>query len=126
MLTIEYVTREKVPTIADLIHEHLVRTGLTDGELGDLVGVHQTQISRWKRGAGVPRASYVPVLAELLDLPEDEIEEAREEGERLRVELAEKRSSDPREELRRVRRELRATQAKVKRLEERLRGRSDD
>lgn len=120
MLTIDTMTTER--TIAELIHEYLVRTGITDAELGDLVGVHQTQISRWKRGTGVPRASFVSAIAEVLDLPEDEVEEARVEGEKVRSELATRRERDPREELIRVRRELRATQAKVRRLEERLRG----
>lgn len=121
MSTLSLMTRKETPTVADLVHEYLTRNGLTDEELADLVGVHQTQISRWKRGTGVPRAAYIPALAEVLDLDEDVVEDARVEGERLRVELAEKRSTDPKEELRRTRRELRAAQAKVKRLEAKLR-----
>lgn len=121
MNTLVAMTKEKTPTVADLVHECLVRTGLTDAELGDLIGVHQSQISRWKRGAGVPRESYVTALAEVLDLPDDVVEDARVEGERLRVELAARREKDPKEELRRMKKELRAAQAKAKRLEEKLR-----
>lgn len=111
---------ERSTTIAELLHAHELRTGLVDEELGDLIGVHQTQISRWRRGVGVPRESYVPAIAELLDLPEPVVDQARIESERLRVELAEKKSTDPKEELRRVRAELRKARARIARLEERL------
>lgn len=109
-------------TVADLIARHLVRSGLTDAEFGDLVGVHQTQISRWRRGQGVPRASYVPALAEVLDVDEARVEAARVRGDALRVRLAGERptSTDPREELRRLRAELRKRDAEIARLRKRL------
>lgn len=112
-------------TVADLIGRHLVRTGLTDSEFADLVGVHQTQISRWRRGVGVPRSSQISELAEALDLEEKTVEAARVRGDALRLRLADEspRSADPREELRRVRSELKKSKARIARLEAKLRER---
>lgn len=111
---------ETADTIADLVHHFIVRTGLTDAELGDLVGVHQSQISRWRRGVGVPRESYVVPLAEALDVDPEIVEAARVEGERLRIELAEKNEASLDEELRRIRSELRKARARIARLEQKL------
>jgi transcriptional regulator with XRE-family HTH domain len=108
--------------ISTLIHEHQIRTGMTDGELGDLVGAHQTQISRWKRGVGVPRQSFVTVLAEVLDLDEATVERSRQVAERLRLDVVSRKTTDPREELLRVKAELRKAQARIRRLEDRLNG----
>jgi transcriptional regulator with XRE-family HTH domain len=110
-------------TIADLIHSYLTRTGLTDGEFGDLVGVHQTQISRWKRGTGVPRVSYVEELAEVLDVDVVVVEAARVNGEAIRVDLAKKGQTDPATELARVKKELKKAIARVARLERDLKSR---
>ena len=116
------MTREKATTIAEYLHAYEVRHALTDEEVADLVGVHQTQISRWKRGVGVPRSSYLPALAEVLDVDVDELEAAREASEELRAELAAKRAASPTEELAQVRAELRAAKARIKRLEAKLKG----
>jgi transposase-like protein len=109
-------------TIATLLHAFLVREGMTDAGLAELIGADQTQISRWRRGAHVPRSAWIPVIAETLGLDEETVEAARVEGERVRREnLGKIHSTDPREELRRTREELRRAKAKIARLEERLR-----
>jgi transcriptional regulator with XRE-family HTH domain len=111
-------------TIASLLHSHLVREGMTDAEFAHLIGSDQTQISRWRRGSNVPRAVWIPALAECLGLDEKTVEAARLEGERVRVEHAGKaHPADPREELRAVRSELRRARAQIAGLEERLRKR---
>ena len=107
-------------TIATLLHKYLVRTGLTDGEFASLLGVDQAQISRWRRGVGVPRQSWNEPLAEVLELPAAEIEEARCEGEKVRADVAALRTVDTKEELKKTRAELRAARAKIARLEAKL------
>ena len=107
--------------LAVLLLEHELAEGLTDVELAERLGTDQAQVSRWRRGIGVPRSSWIPVLAEELDVDEETPEESRVESERLRKELAEKKTVDPKEELKRTRAELRAANAKIRRLEEKLR-----
>jgi transposase-like protein len=102
-------------TIATLLHAFLVREGMTDAGLAELIGADQTQISRWRRGAHVPRSAWIPVIAETLGLDEETVERVRREN------LGKIHSTDPREELRRTREELRRAKAKIARLEERLR-----
>lgn len=40
--------------------------GLTQRELGQLIGVEGMFISRWERGANSPSPRYLPVLADVL------------------------------------------------------------
>lgn len=108
-------------TIASYLHDHLVATGLTEVEAADMLGVDQTQVSRWRRGQTVPRRGNLEALAELLDVDVDDLERARDVSEALRAEVAERGAVDVEAELARTRAELRKAAARIKRLEERLR-----
>lgn len=110
------------PTIAVLIHDHLVRSGMTEVELAEMVGVDQAQISRWRRGAAVPRVGAVVELAAALELDPGDVETARGESLRVRDRSA-KLAPTPREELADLRAELRKARAKIARLEQKLRRR---
>lgn len=106
--------------IASYLHDHMVRTGRTEAEVGDLLGVDQTQVSRWRRGATVPRPANLEALAELLEVDVAELDAARGVSERLRVEVAERRAGSPEAELAEVRAENRRLKARIRRLEEQL------
>jgi transcriptional regulator with XRE-family HTH domain len=43
--------------------------GQTQSELGRLIGVPQSTISRWEKGINLPGAEHAAKLAELMDLP---------------------------------------------------------
>lgn len=107
-------------TIAGLLHDYMVRTGSTEAELGELLGVDQTQVGRWKRGETVPRPANLDGLADLLDVDVDELEVARVESERVRDEVKARKRVDPETELRKVRDELRKARARIARLEREL------
>ena len=109
--------------IASYLHDYMVRTGRTEMEVGELLGVDQTQVSRWRRGATVPRPANLEAIAELLDVDVGELEAARETSERLRAEVAERGAGDPAVELAKVRAENRKLLARIRRLEDRLRER---
>lgn len=42
------------------------RAGLSQGELGRLVGVDENTISRWELGATMPRRAYWPKIKEAI------------------------------------------------------------
>lgn len=111
---------ERPRTLAGLLHDYMVEHGATETEVADLLGVDQTQVGRWRRGATVPLAANLEPLAELLGVEVDELEEVRVESERVRADVAARKAVDPNEELRRVRDELKRAEAKIKRLERRL------
>lgn len=118
----ETMGRRYPETIATLLHEYLVREGLTDAEFASLVGTDQAQVSRWHRGVGIPRASWDDEMAEILGVDGPTIEEARRQGDKIRKERLGKDRLDPDEELRRAKSDLRKANAKIARLEAKLSG----
>ena len=64
-----------------LIVEHLrairMRLGLRQRDLAAAVGMGEHQIRKWERGLAMPSSSVMAALAELLDVPPDELERAQ-------------------------------------------------
>lgn len=107
--------------IASYLHEYLLTTGRTEAQVADLLGVDQTQISRWVRGVTVPRPANLEAIAELLGVSVEELEEARERSEEVRRELVATRETSPEVQLSEVQAELKKARARIRRLEDRLR-----
>lgn len=55
------------------IKEARKRKQLTQAELADLMGVHQTNVVAWERGKWLPRAKKLQQLATVLDCTIDEL-----------------------------------------------------
>lgn len=55
------------------IHNFRKKRGLTQFELAELIGVHETTIRRWEKGQGEPSISDIRKLAQALDVSEDEL-----------------------------------------------------
>jgi transcriptional regulator with XRE-family HTH domain len=104
-------------TIASLVHNYAVRSGLTETQLAELVGTDQTQAGRWRRGVTVPRASNMAALAELLGVDVLELEGVRIESERVRAEVAAQKKKSPEADFAKIKAELKASKARIKRLE---------
>jgi transcriptional regulator with XRE-family HTH domain len=104
-------------TIASLVHNYAVRSGLTESQLAELVGTDQTQAGRWRRGVTVPRASNMAALAELLGVDVIELEGVRVESERVRAEVAARKKESPEVDFAKSQAELKAATARIKRLE---------
>lgn len=105
------------PTIAVLIHDYLIREGVTENEFARLLGADQAQVSRWRRGTGVPRATWNDELAAVLGLAAEDIERARLESSKVRGAVS---KSSPADELRDLKSELRQARARIARLEAKL------
>lgn len=109
-------------TIAALVHDFMLREDATEVELAALLAVDQTQIGRWRRGLTVPKPAAVEALADLLELDPAYLEGCRAESERVRVEvLAKRKKKGGADDLARVTAELRAANARIARLERKLR-----
>jgi transcriptional regulator with XRE-family HTH domain len=107
-------------TIASLVHNYAVRSGLTESQLAELVGTDQTQAGRWRRGVTVPRASNMAALADLLNVDVIELEGVRVESERVRAEVAARKKKSPEADFAKISAELKASKARIKRLELKL------
>ena len=55
--------------------------GLSQGQLGDRIGVEAMTVSRWERGESVPRKRFWPKLEEITGLSIGRILEVREAAE---------------------------------------------
>lgn len=55
------------------IAEARKRKGLTQAQLGDIVGVQSTQVSHWETGMHAVPRHRVAAVADALDLTEDEV-----------------------------------------------------
>ena len=56
--------------IGDRIKKYRVEKGITQEQLGQLLGVTTQGVSRWERG-GTPDAEILPRLSEILDVSID-------------------------------------------------------
>ena len=56
--------------IGEQIKKYRTQKGLTQEELGNMVGVTTQAVSKWERG-GVPDAEIVPLIADALDVSTD-------------------------------------------------------
>jgi len=52
--------------LSDKIKLHRIAVGLTQAELAKKIGAQMVVVSRWERGVNLPRAKYIPLLAEVL------------------------------------------------------------
>lgn len=59
-------------TLGKLVLDYRKQTGLTQGELGDRLGVSAQAVSRWEHG-GVPDTALLPKLAKLLSCSLDDL-----------------------------------------------------
>ena len=59
-----------IKTIGDQIRKYSAKKGITQEELGRLVGVTTQAVSKWERG-GVPDAELVPAVADALGVTMD-------------------------------------------------------
>jgi transcriptional regulator with XRE-family HTH domain len=107
-------------TIASLIHNYAVRSGLTETQLAELIGTDQTQTGRWRRGVTVPRASNMAALAELLQVDVLELEAVRVESEKVRAEVADRKKKSPETDLAKMAADLKKSKARILRLERQL------
>ena len=108
-------------TIAVMLHNFMVRGGYTETETASLLGCDQAQVGRWRRGVTTPRAVNLRALSELLGVSADVIEAAREESERVRAEVAARKvGGSPEVNLAKIQAELKAKDARIKRLEMQL------
>ena len=48
------------------IKNYRLKVGLTQAELAERMGVHQTAIAQWEKGQAAPTASKLPLLATVL------------------------------------------------------------
>jgi transcriptional regulator with XRE-family HTH domain len=108
-------------TIASLVHNYAVRCGLTELQLAELIGVDQTQASRWRRGITVPRVSNMAAMADVLGVDVIELEGVRVESERVRAEVAARKKASPEADFAKIAAELKSANARIKRLERQLR-----
>jgi transcriptional regulator with XRE-family HTH domain len=108
-------------TIAGLLHDHLIRSGLSETEAGQYLGVDQSQVGRWRRGVTVVRATNLPALAEFLGVDAVELEAARVESERVRADVAARKAGNsPEDDFAKMKADLKASAARIKRLERQL------
>jgi transcriptional regulator with XRE-family HTH domain len=104
-------------TIASILHDRMVRTGATESDVAGLIGIDQTQIGRWRRGRTVPRASALLAISEWLNVDVLELEAVRVESERVRADVSSRKKGSPAVEFTKIKAELKASKAKIKRLE---------
>ena len=62
------------------IKEFRLKTGLTQHQLAERMGVLQTTVSMWETGQGKPRTDKLPQLAKLLGCTIDELYAEDKEG----------------------------------------------
>jgi transcriptional regulator with XRE-family HTH domain len=108
-------------TIAVMLHNFMVRGGLTETQVAELVGADQAQVGRWRRGKTTPRAANLSALAELMGVDAGTIQAARAESERVRVEVADRKKASPEADYAKIAGELKSATARIKRLERQLR-----
>lgn len=48
------------------IKNYRLKAGLTQAELAERMGVHQTAVAQWEKGQAAPTASKLPMLAAVL------------------------------------------------------------
>ena len=49
------------------------KTGITQPELANLIGVHETTIRRWENGNDIPLLKFLPAIAKALGVPEADL-----------------------------------------------------
>jgi transcriptional regulator with XRE-family HTH domain len=103
-------------TISSFLHDHIVRTGATETEVGECLGVDQSQVSRWRRGGSVPRRSNMAALAELLGIDPHDLELVRVESQHVHANLATRKKWN----LHKITEELEAVKVKIELLELKL------
>ena len=82
--------------IGEQIKKHRIAKGITQEQLGQLVGVTTQAVSKWERG-GTPDAELLPALSEILSVSIDAL--FGREDESLAFTLARKLSLMPDEEI---------------------------
>lgn len=68
--------------IGAALAQEQARRGLTDGALGDLLGVTGTSVTRWRIGHTVPQARHAVRLAAFLGMPLAKVEKMIDRGTR--------------------------------------------
>ena len=64
---------DKKYAIGNFIYELRQRKGLTQKQLGDMVGVTNKAVSKWETGAALPRIEYLRAIAAALGCTEEEL-----------------------------------------------------
>ena len=54
--------------LGSLVSQHRRRLGLTQQQLAEMVGVHQTRVSHWERGSRTPTLQQMDALGDLFGL----------------------------------------------------------
>lgn len=59
--------------VGNFIYTLRAEKGLTQKELGDLLGVTNKAVSKWENGSAIPRVQLLPKLAEILGCTQEEL-----------------------------------------------------
>ncbi|THB69714.1 MAG: XRE family transcriptional regulator [Gammaproteobacteria bacterium] len=65
---------------ADRLKQLRKQQGLSQSQLGDLVGVHYNHIGRYERGTSLPSADVLSKLADVLDVSSDYLYEGERDS----------------------------------------------
>ena len=72
----EWIVLLRIPTIGELITERRKKKGLSQFQLGKLIGVTDKAVSKWENNEAMPRLEHYVKLADILEFSLEDVVQA--------------------------------------------------